>query len=315
MAIAGVVTVGVLAAAFDYSTKIFFPILDISRFYALAQASLSAGERIFSLIDETVDIKDEKGATDFNKIKGDIKFENVTFQYVEGKPVLKDLGLHIKAGQSIALVGPTGEGKTTIVNLIGRFYEPTTGRIVIDGEDYKEKTLNSLRGQMGTVLQTPHLFSGTIRENIRFANPECEEKEVEEALLLLGADAFIKRLDEEVGENGELLSEGEKQLVSFARAIIAKPAIFIMDEATSSIDTLTEAKIQAGVEHIISSRTSIIIAHRLSTIKNCDRILVIQKGKIAEDGNHDELIAKGGIHHELYTKQFRGDLVEEMTAV
>ncbi len=305
IALPPLITVGVLAASFDYTLKIFFPIVDISMFYARAQGSLSAGERIFSLLDEKIDIFDTEGVTDFESIKGQVQFDNVEFYYKKGHPVLPNFNLTIEAGQSIALVGATGEGKSTITNLVSRFYEPVGGRVLIDGEDYKTKSLKSLRSQLGIVLQTPHLFSGTIADNIRYSKREATMEEIHKALNLVGAEEFIPRLEEEVGEDGDNLSMGEKQLVSFARAVLADPRIFIMDEATSSIDTLTEAKIQKGIEAMLQGRTAIIIAHRLSTIKNCDRILVIQKGEIAEDGSHYELMKQKGKYYQLYTKQLR----------
>ena len=298
-------TIGEFQAFLAYATLIFMPIWDIARFYSMAQGSLSAGERIFSLLDEEVLIKDKDGATDYGNIKGDISFKNLNFEYVKGKPVLNNLNLKIKAGQSVALVGATGEGKTTIASLISRFYEPTSGVVKIDNENYLDKTLKSLRSQMGVVLQQPYLFSGTIKENILFTKQNATDAEVENALKLVGASEFIERLNEEVGEGGEHLSEGERQLISFARAVIVEPAIFVMDEATSSIDTLTEAKIQNSIQNILEGRTSIVIAHRLSTIKTCDRILVIQKGQIIEDGNHEALLQLKGKYYHLYTKQLR----------
>ncbi len=297
------ITVGTLAAFFGYATRIFEPIMDITRFYANAQNSLSAGERIFGLIDEEVLIKDQEGATDYKNIKGAIEFKNVTFQYVEDKPILKNFNLKINAGQSIALVGATGEGKTTIANLIGRFYDPVEGTIFIDDEDFKTKTMRSLRAQMGIVLQTSHLFKGTIKENLIYGKQDANDEELKAALKAVNAERFLERLNEDVGENGDNLSLGEKQLISFARALIAKPSILIMDEATSSVDTLTEKNIQKGVEELIQNQTSVIIAHRLSTIKNCDRILVIQKGAVIEDGSHKELIQLKGHYYKLYTKQ------------
>ncbi len=299
------ITIGVLAASFDYAMKIFLPIMDISMFYARAQGSLSAGERIFSLLNEEVTIKDQVDALSMNRIQGDIKFEGVEFYYKKENPVLENFNLRIKAGESIALVGATGEGKSTIINLICRFYEPTNGTLKIDGKDYTQSTLKSLRSQMGIVLQTPHLFSGTMRENIVYGRQEATDKEVKEALQIAGASHFESRLNEEVGEGGDQLSQGEKQLVSFARAVLTKPRIFIMDEATSSVDTLTEARIQEGIGKILEGRTSLIIAHRLSTIKNCDRILVIKKGGIVEDGNHEDLMNKKGRYYDLYTRQLR----------
>lgn len=303
------ISIGTLIAALDYATKIFIPIVDISMFYARAQGSLSAGERIFSLIDEPVEIKDKEGATDFDHIEGKIEFQDVDFHYSANHPVLQNFNLNIQAGQSVALVGATGEGKSTIANLVARFYEPSAGSVAIDGVDYTQKTLHSLRKQLGMVLQTPHLFIGSIRDNIRYAKKEASDEEIIQALELVGATHFIERLDEQVGEEGENLSMGEKQLLSFARAILPNPKILIMDEATSSIDTITEAKIQQSIHKMLHNRTSIIIAHRLSTIKNCDRILVIQQGNIIEDGNHAVLMQQKGKYYNLYTKQLRTEMI------
>jgi ATP-binding cassette subfamily B protein len=337
------ITIGILTAFFSYATNIFEPILDISKFYAAAQGSISAGERIFSLLATPVSISNKPGAEDYKEIKGEIEFRNVSFTYSAAKSqveqifqsdpvsdrlngssssedvyVLQNFNLKINQGESVALVGETGGGKSTVINLICRFYEPTSGSILIDGIDYRERTIESLRSRLGVVLQTPHLFSGTIRENILYGrsassdagqygsfldqgNNSGLDPGIINALTLAGAAQFIPRLDEEVGEGGEKLSMGEKQLISFARAIYADPRIFIMDEATSSIDTLTEAKIQKGIREIIKGRTSIIIAHRLSTIKNCDRIIVIKHGKIVEEGTHSELIGNKSYYHTLYT--------------
>lgn len=305
------VTVGILAAFFGYATLIYEPITDLSRFYSQAQACMSAGERIFTLLDTQPEILNKKDAKEFSRIKGDIEFDNVTFYYEKDKPVLENINLKIKAGQSVALVGETGGGKSTFINLICRFYEPKGGAIKIDGIDYMDMTVESLRSQLGVVLQTPHLFSGTIRENVKYGRDEATEAEVINALTLAGGEEFIEQLDDEVGEAGENLSLGQKQLISFARAILANPRIFIMDEATSSVDTLTEAKIQSGIHGIMEGRTSLIIAHRLSTIKNCDRILVIKKGKIVEDGTHKELMKKKGYYYQLYTKQLRDEKEKE----
>jgi ATP-binding cassette subfamily B protein len=309
------ITVGTLAAFFGYATLIYEPILDISRFYSQAQNSISAGERIFSLIDTKAVIVDNPGAGKFGRLNGDIEFENVSFCYDEGKTVLKNLNLKIKAGESVALVGQTGGGKSTIINLICRFYEPTGGCIKIDGADYKDKTMFSLRSQLGVVLQTPHLFSGTVRDNVRYGRDDASELEVINALQTVGADDFTGRLDEQVGEGGEQLSMGEKQLISFARAVLSDPRIFIMDEATSSVDTITEANIQKGIQQIMDGRTSIIIAHRLSTIKHCNRILVINKGEIIEDGSHYELIKLRGYYYNLYTRQLRAQRESEIMNV
>jgi ATP-binding cassette subfamily B protein len=305
------VTVGILAAFFGYATLIYEPITDLSRFYSQAQACMSAGERIFTLLDTKPEILDRKDSKEFERINGEIEFENVTFYYEKDKPVLEGIDLKIKAGQSVALVGETGGGKSTFINLICRFYEPKGGKIKIDGIDYMDMTVESLRSQLGVVLQTPHLFSGTIRENIQYGRELASEAEIIEALRLAGGEEFADKLDEDVGEAGESLSLGEKQLISFARAILANPRIFIMDEATSSVDTLTEAKIQNGIHGIMEGRTSLIIAHRLSTIKNCDRILVVKKGKIVEDGTHRELMKKKGYYYQLYTKQLRDEKEKE----
>ncbi len=303
MAIAttGGITVGTLAAFFTYATQIFWPILDIARFYALAQGCLSAGERIYSLIDEEPEIQNKEGASDFKEIKGNIEFRAINFHYVPEKPILQNINLQIQSGQSIALVGETGGGKSTITNLIGRFYEAQSGQLLIDGENIYDKTIHSLRSQLGVVLQTPHLFSGTVIDNIRYGNQQASEEEVITALQMVGAGEFAERLTEEVGESGDKLSMGEKQLISFARAILTNPRIIIMDEATSSIDTLTEARIQKGIQQIIAGRTAVIIAHRLSTIKHCDRILVIRNGQIVEDGSHQDLLAEEGYYYRLYT--------------
>ena len=309
------ITPGLLTAFFGYALLIFEPILDITRFYAQAQRSISAGERIFSLIDTKAVIVDKTDAADFSRINGDIQFENVSFFYDEGKQVIKDMSFKIHEGESVALVGETGGGKSTIINLICRFYEPTGGCIKIDGIDYKEKTMFSLRSQLGVVLQTPHLFSGTVRENIKYGRDNANEMEIIDALRTVGADDFIERLDEQVGEGGEHLSMGEKQLVSFARAVLSDPRIFIMDEATSSVDTLTEVNIQRGILGIMQSRTSIIIAHRLSTIKHCDRILVINKGMIMEDGSHRDLMHKKGYYYNLYTRQLREQREKEVMEI
>ncbi len=309
------ITVGVLAAFFAYATLIYEPILDISRFYSQAQGSLSAGERIFSLLDTVPSIKDKQGAGEFGEIAGNIEFDNVSFGYEEGRPVFENFDLNIEAGTSLALVGETGGGKSSVINLICRFYEPTGGSVKIDGIDYREMTTKSLRSRIGVVLQTPHLFSGTVKENIMYGRSDATDEEVKESLALIGADDFIDRLDEEVGEGGERLSLGEKQLISFSRAVLSDPKIFIMDEATSSVDTITEARIQNGINEIMKNRTSVIIAHRLSTIKKCDRILVIKRGKIVEDGSHSELMHRKGQYFSLYTRQLREQREKEILRI
>jgi len=313
IATVGGITIGTFAAFFKYSLRIFEPIIEITHFYAFAQNCLSAGERVFGLIDEKTNINDYLANGDFNSIKGDISFENIELSYVDGKPVLADFNLKIEAGTSVALVGPSGEGKSTIVNLLSRFYEPQKGEVKIDGIDYRQRTLKSYRSQLGIVHQHPHLFDGTVRKNVAYGNPTASEEQIVEALKMVAADKLIARLDEEVGEGGDNLSMGERQLVSFARAVLTNPAIFIMDEATSSIDTISEAQIQRGIGRILEGRTAFIIAHRLSTIKNCDRILVIGQGKIVEDGNHQSLIEQKGKYYDLYTRQLRTEKTLEST--
>jgi len=279
------------------------------------QQSVASAERVFSLIDSVPEVADHEGAYDPGTIRGDIAFEDVSFYYEDDKPVLQNIGLTVKRGETIALVGPTGGGKTTIVNLVCRFYEPKEGRITIGGQDYTDLTLHAIQSRIGVVLQTPHLFSGTIRENIRYGRLDASDEEIEEAARLAGAHDFIvemgKGYDEEVGEGGDLLSVGQKQLISLARAVLARPEIFIMDEATSSVDTLTEALIQQGMERLMQDRTSFVIAHRLSTIKRADRILVIEDGAISEMGTHAELLRARGHYYRLYTKQFRSELERE----
>jgi len=306
----GGMTIGGIQAFISYVTAMMWPIQDLARVFAEMQHAIASAERIFSLIDSIPDIKDRDDAFDPGTIRGDIEFENVTFFYDDGdkKPVLKDFSLRVKRGETVALVGETGGGKTTIVNLICRFYEPKKGKIKIGGQDYTSYSLRAIQSRIGMVLQTPHLFSGTIRENIRYGRLEASDEEIEAAARLAGAHEFItkftKGYDEEVGEGGNLLSVGQKQLISLARAVLAKPEIFIMDEATSSVDTLTETLIQKGMDTIMKGRTSFVIAHRLSTIKRADRIIVIEGGKIAEMGTHAELLRKRGKYFQLYTKQF-----------
>ncbi|MCI4668135.1 MAG: ABC transporter ATP-binding protein/permease [Bacteroidia bacterium] len=299
------VSVGIFAAFFFYAKMIFEPIFDITRYYASLQDALSAGERIFSLIDEPIEIGDREGLSDFHTIRGEIEFKDLSFYYKEDKPIFEKMNLKLKPGKSVALIGATGSGKTTLASLIARFYEPKGGELLIDGIDYRERKLKSYRSQLGIILQTPHLFSGTFRENLRYGKLDATDGEIKQALELIGIPEYGDRLDEQVGEEGGNLSAGEKQLISFARALLKDPQILIMDEATSSVDTLAEAKVQRGVDQMIKDRTAIIIAHRLSTIRNCDRILVMEHGKIIEDGDHESLLAQKGHYYQLYTQQVR----------
>lgn len=309
----GALTVGGITAFVSYVTFMMWPIQDLARVFAEIQHAIASAERIFSLVDSQPDISDRPNAVDPGTIQGDIEFEHVSFTYKDDtKEVLHDFSLYVKQGETIAIVGPTGGGKTTIVNLLCRFYEPTTGVIRIGGRDYTQLSMHAIQSRIGVVLQTPHLFSGTVRENIRYGRMDATDSEIEQAAQMAGAHDFIQKLekgyDEPVGEGGNLLSTGQKQLISLARAILARPEIFIMDEATSSVDTLTEALIQRGMETLMNGRTSFIIAHRLSTIKRADRILVIEDGRIAEIGTHAELLRLRGKYYKLYTQQFRHEM-------
>lgn len=311
----GAMTIGGISAFVSYITFMMWPIQDLARVYAEMQNSVASAERMYSLIDAIPEVKDRQGASDPGTILGEIEFDHVDFYYDEDKPVLKDFSLKVKAGETIALVGPTGGGKSTIVNLLCRFYEPKAGTIRIGGQDYTNLTLHGIHSRIGVVLQTPHLFSGSIRDNIRYGCLDATDSKVENAAKMAGAHDFIvnfgKGYDEEVGEGGNLLSTGQKQLISLARAILAQPEIFVMDEATSSVDTLTEALIQRGMENLMQGRTSFIIAHRLSTIRRANRILVIENGHISESGTHNELLRAGGHYYRLYTKQFRHEREQE----
>lgn len=311
----GIMTVGTMQAFIGYITFMLWPVQDLARVYAEMQHAVASAERTFSLLDTKPDIVNRPNAVEASSLRGDIVFDHVDFYYAEGKPVLENFNLKVKQGETIALVGPTGGGKSTIVNLVCRFYEPKRGVIRIAGRDYTELTLHSIQSRIGVVLQTPHLFSGTIRENVRYGRLDATDAQVERAAQVAGAHDFIITLDKgydaQVGEGGNLLSTGQKQLISLARAVLADPEILIMDEATSSVDTLTEALIQRGMEHLMQGRTSFVIAHRLSTIKRADRILVIEKGGISESGTHADLLRKRGHYYELYTRQFRKDLESE----
>lgn len=308
----GFITIGGIQAFVSYLTFMMWPVQDLARVYAETQHSIASAERIFKLVDTQPEVHNRADAVEAKTLLGEIEFDHVDFFYEDRKPVLTDFTLKVKPGEMIALVGPTGGGKSTIVNLLCRFYEPQNGIIRINGRDYTGYTLESIHKRIGIVLQTPHLFSGTVRENIRYGKLDASDAEVEEAAKIAGAHDFIltleKGYDQNVGEGGNLLSVGQKQLISLARAVLAKPELFIMDEATSSVDTLTEALIQKGMEALMKGRTSFVIAHRLSTIRRANRILVIEEGRIAEHGTHAELLRARGHYYRLYTQQFRHQL-------
>lgn len=315
----GAMTIGSIQAFVSYVTFMMWPIQDMARIFAEIQHAVASAERIFSLLDSQPTVADRANAFDPGSVQGDIEFVHTTFWYDdddEKKPVLQDFNMVVKRGETIALVGPTGGGKSTIVNLICRFYEPKEGYIKIGGSDYRDYSLYAIQSRIGVVLQTPHLFSGTIKDNIRYGRLNAQDDEIIAASKLAGAHPFIMQFengyDQEVGEGGNLLSVGQKQLISLTRAIMAKPEIFIMDEATSSVDTITEALIQKGMERLLDNCTSFVIAHRLSTIRRADRILVIENGKIAEMGTHAELLRLRGKYFTLYTKQFRQQMEAEL---
>jgi ATP-binding cassette, subfamily B, bacterial len=308
----GLMTIGGIQAFVSYLTFMMWPIQDLARVYAEMQHSIASAERIFRLADTPPEVHDRTDAVEAKTLMGEIEFDHVDFYYEDRKPVLQDFTLKVRPGEMIALVGPTGGGKSTIVNLLCRFYEPRSGVVRINGKDYMDYKLESIHNKIGIVLQTPHLFSGSVRDNIRYGRLEASDEEVVEAAKIAGAHDFIVTLengyDQNVGEGGNLLSVGQKQLISLARAVLARPELFIMDEATSSVDTLTEALIQRGMEALMQGRTSFVIAHRLSTIRKANRILVIEDGRIAEQGSHAELLKLRGHYYRLYTQQFRHEL-------
>ncbi len=319
-AFVGAITAGTLIAFISYSMQLFDPIQQLAGIVAELLGAQASAERVITLLDTEPTVVDRPDVIardgdilhpkrqNWTPIAGHVTFEYVSFSYSEGETVLKDFSLDVPAGTTVALVGETGAGKSTIVNLICRFYEPTSGRILIDGVDYRERSQLSLQSNLGYVLQTPHLFSGTIADNIRFGVPDASMESVREAARLVHADDFILRqangYNTEVGEGGVLLSTGQKQLISFARVVLKNPQLFVLDEATSSIDTETEQAIQSAITHVLAGRTSFIVAHRLSTIRSADIILVIRDGRITESGTHAELMRLGGYYSDLYTHQF-----------
>lgn len=301
------VTLGTIAAMTSYASSFWQPILNLSNLFNNFINNIAYLERIFETLDEPVTVSDKPDAHKMKDITGNISFEDVTFAYEEDKNVLEHVSFDVKAGESIALVGPTGAGKSTIVSLISRFYNLNSGRITIDGEDISEVTLNSLRSQMGIMLQDSFIFSGTILDNIRYGRLDADDEEIKKASKIVCADEFISEMKDgymtEVNERGSKLSGGQKQLIAFARTLLSDPKILVLDEATSSIDARTERLLQQGLQELLKGRTSFIIAHRLSTIKNCDKIMYINNKGITECGSHDELMAKKGDYYHLYTSQ------------
>ena len=312
LAINGQVSVGVVVAFLGYVQQFFWPIQQIGQIWTQAQSALAGAERIFDLIDTPVNLRDAPDAVALGPIRGRVEFRHVYFAYDPAHPVLQDVSFVAEPGQTIALVGATGAGKTTIANLIARFYEVTEGQILVDGTDLRRVTSASLRSQMGIVPQNSFLFAGTVADNIRYGRLSATDTEVEAAARLVNAHDFIMTLPQGyatlLGERGGTLSQGQRQLVAFARALLADPRILILDEATSSVDTRTEMLIQQALVRLLQDRTAFVIAHRLSTVRNADQVLVIEGGRIVERGTHQELLARGGAYADLYRRQFRDAL-------
>jgi ABC-type multidrug transport system fused ATPase/permease subunit len=310
MVLAGSLSAGGLVAFVLYIQRFFEPIRDLGFRWNNLQLAMAAGEHVFEVLDAEVQIQEDPYPVVLPRLRGEVEFRQVWFHYQADVPVFQDLSLHIPAGQSLAIVGHTGAGKTTLVNLLARFYDVSDGAILVDGVDLRRLSLESLRGQIGIVLQEPFLFSGTVRDNIRYGNLTASDAAIMEAARAIGVHEFIMQLeqgyDTEVHERGIQLSHGQRQLISFVRALLADPCILILDEATASVDTETERLIQAGLATLLRGRTACIIAHRLSTVKHADRIIVLDQGRVIEDGTHEALLQRGGLYHRLYAMSYAG---------
>ena len=310
LAIQSLATIGMIATFISYGRRFIQPLRQLANIYNNIQAALAGAERVFEIIDTRPELEDDPDAKPLGKIRGDVQFDHINFGYLPGVPVIRDMSLEAKAGQTIALVGPTGAGKTTLVNLLSRFYDIDSGKIRIDGKDIRKVEKASLRRQLGIVLQDSFLFSTSVMENIRYGRLDATDEECIQAAKMADADHFIRQLPQgyqtRLSERGSNLSQGQRQLLTIARAILANPQILILDEATSSVDTRTEARIQLALLRLMKGRTSFVIAHRLSTIREANELLVIKDGQIIERGNHQELLAKQGFYHHLYMAQFKG---------
>jgi ATP-binding cassette subfamily B protein len=313
LALQGLVSVGMIATFINYGQNFISPLRQIANLYNSIQAALAGAERVFEIIDNPPEIQDAPDAIPLENIRGDVRFENVNFSYISGQPVIKNTTLEAKAGQTVALVGPTGAGKTTIINLLNRFYEIQSGSISIDSHDIRSVRKADLRRKLGMVLQDTFLFSDTIMENIRYGRLDASDEECIRAAEMADADHFIRQLPHgyqtNLSERAGNLSQGQRQLIAIARAILADPAILILDEATSSVDTRTEARIQKSLLRLMKGRTSFVIAHRLSTIRDADKVVVINNGEIVEQGTHQELLQMKGFYHHLYLSQFKGNAI------
>jgi ATP-binding cassette subfamily B protein len=315
LALQGLVTVGTIATFINYGRNYINPLRQLANMYNAIQAALAGAERVLDVIDTQPEVSDAPDASRLMAVKGDVRFENVHFGYVENVPVIRGMTLEAKAGQTIALVGPTGAGKTTIINLLSRFYEigAHDGAITVDGHDTRQVRKADLRRQLGIVLQDTFLFSDTVMENIRYGRLEATDEECIRAAEMADADPFIRQLAQgyqtRLSERAGNLSQGQRQMLAIARAILADPSILILDEATSSVDTRTEARIQKSLLRLMKGRTSFVIAHRLSTIRDADNVIVINNGEIVEQGSHQQLLDKRGFYHHLYLSQFKGQQI------